>query len=104
MHERRAVITGIGFATPVGVGGVDVYERLCEGAVGERVRWADTWCYVAKSLDAAEAMGSPALAKRTARATHLVLAAFERALADSKLDPAATDLSLIHISEPTRPY
>ena len=91
MSSRRAVITGIGFATPIGVGGSEVFESLCDGAVGERVNWADTWCYVAKSLDAGAAMGSSALAKRTARATHLVVAAFEHALASSGLDPTATD-------------
>lgn len=88
---RRAVITGIGLVTALGRGSTEIFRRVRDGEAGRCVDWATTRCYVVADLDASQVLGSAAIAKRTARATHLVAAGFQTALAESGLDPKATD-------------
>ena len=92
---RRAVITGLGLVTPIGIGIDAVWQRLhgsCS-AVATISRFDPTpfRSHIAAQIDDfdAEAMLSPRQAKRTDRCSQLALAAARLALSDAALDVTA---------------
>ncbi|MES1259969.1 MAG: beta-ketoacyl-[acyl-carrier-protein] synthase family protein [Gemmatimonadota bacterium] len=92
--SRRAVITGLGFVTPIGIGVEPVWQRLHEprSAVQliDRFDSAPFRSHVAAQINDFDplAMLSPRQARRTDRCSQLALAAARLALDDASLDLA----------------
>lgn len=92
MSSTRVVITGAGFACPLGVGSDDVFERFVageDGFGGERV--VDHPVALTDLGDAAAVMGSRREARRSDRMTHLAVAAADAAVAHAGLDWSSVD-------------
>lgn len=92
MTSPRAVITGAGFACPLGIGSDDVFERFVageDGFAGERV--VDHPVALTDLGDAAAVMGSKREARRSDRMTHLAVAAADAAVAHAGLDWSGVD-------------
>lgn len=89
---RRAVITGIGLVTPIGIGTDAVWQRLHtpQSAVGTIARFDSSpfRSHIAAEIHDfdAEAMLSAKQARRTDRCSQLALAAARLALTDADLD------------------
>lgn len=97
MGERRAVITGIGCVTPIGIGAEGLWEGLRKGesAIGAIDRFAPEGL---RSRIAAQIRGFDAgdymdrkRAHRTDRYSQLAIASGRMALQHAGLDPAAVD-------------
>src|SRR5665213_1295579 len=92
---RRAVVTGVGFVTPIGIGVEPVWERLHQSHSAVQVidRFDSTpfRSHVAAQINDFDpvAMLSARQARRTDRCSQLALAATRLALADAAIDLAA---------------
>lgn len=83
----RAVVTGVGFACPLGVGSDDVFERFLAGEDGFRGdRVGDHPVALCDLGDPAAVMGSKRDARRADRVTHLAVAAADAAIAHSGIE------------------
>lgn len=89
-------MTGIGAVTPVGIGGHESYEAMCQGKSGIRKlpSWADEYpAQLAGYIDfdpKANGLKGKTI-NRNGRYTHFALAAAAQAIADCKLDLATVD-------------
>lgn len=83
----RAVVTGVGFACPLGIGTDDVFARFVAGEDGFRgERVVDHAVARCELDDVAAVMGSKREARRSDRMTHLAVAAADAAVAHSGID------------------
>lgn len=97
MSERRVVITGMGWVTPLGEGVDDVWSRLVAGtsAIGPVTRYdastfATNFAAEVREFDLQGAIGDEAKRHEHAgRSTHFALAAASRAWAQAGLGPGA---------------
>ncbi len=93
---RRAVITGVGFACPAGVGSHDVFRNFVEGQSAIHDEQLEHPVARVRDFDPVEALGSKKDARRADRVTQLGLTAAAEALAHADLktgefDEAAAD-------------
>lgn len=96
--KKKIVITGVGAVTPVGIGGQEAYDAMCEGKSGIRKlpSWADEYpAQLAGYIDfdpKANGLKGKTI-KRNGRYTHFALVAANQAIADAGLDTEAIDQS-----------
>lgn len=91
MDETTAVVTGVGFACPQGIGSAAVFDRFAEGAdaiLDERFGYPVA---LVRDLDAEAVMGGRKAARRADRVTQLAAAAAAAAVADAGIDVDAID-------------
>lgn len=91
MDETTAVVTGVGFACPQGVGSVAVFDRFVEGdnaILDERFGYPVA---LVRDFDAEAVMGGKKAARRADRVTQLAAAAAAAAVTDAGLDVDAID-------------
>jgi 3-oxoacyl-[acyl-carrier-protein] synthase II len=89
LSERRVVVTGVGFACPLGIGSEDVYERFVKGENGVNDTLLDHPVARMADFDPVAVLGSAKEARRLDRATQIGIAAADAALAHAGFDVAA---------------
>jgi len=87
MTEPKVVVTGVGFAVPLGAGSEDVFDRFVageDGFVGDTI--LDYPVALTPLPPAEEIMGSKREARRSDRVTHMMVVASDAALAHAGIE------------------
>ncbi|MFN8105066.1 MAG: beta-ketoacyl-ACP synthase II [Acidimicrobiia bacterium] len=98
MDETTAVVTGVGFACPQGIGSTDVFDRFVEGENAIRDERFGYPVALVRELDAEAVMGGRKAARRADRATQLAAAAAAVAAEHADLDVDVVDADRAGVS------